>query len=98
MFAESLFLILYSYMKQLVSFERLCWLDVGKCLSQGFFANFGWRISMGSGNCHFLLGKNCCHNVEVDKCYLAEPRDKYRVSRVLRIVFALFARARSLAT
>jgi hypothetical protein len=32
------------------------------------------------------------------KCYLAEPRDKNHVSRVLLIVIALFARARSLAT
>jgi hypothetical protein len=38
------------------------------------------------------------HNIEVGKCYLAEPRDKNHVSRVLLIVIALFARARSLAT
>jgi hypothetical protein len=38
------------------------------------------------------------HNVEVGKCYLAEPRDKNRVSRVLLIVIALFARAHFLAT
>jgi hypothetical protein len=29
-----------------------------------------------------------CHNVEVGKCYLAEPRDKNRVSRVLLLVIA----------
>jgi hypothetical protein len=38
------------------------------------------------------------HNVEVGKYYLAEPRDKNIVSRVLLIVIALFARACSLAT
>jgi hypothetical protein len=36
--------------------------------------------------------------VEVGKCYLAEPRDKNRVSRVLLIVITLFALAHSLAT
>jgi hypothetical protein len=36
--------------------------------------------------------------VEVGKCYLAEPRDKNRVSRVLLIVIALLSRARSLVT
>jgi hypothetical protein len=36
--------------------------------------------------------------MEVGKRYLAEPRDKNRVSRVLLIVIALFARACSLAT
>jgi hypothetical protein len=38
------------------------------------------------------------HNVEVGKCYLVEPRDKNRVSRVLLIVIALFTQACSLAT
>jgi hypothetical protein len=38
------------------------------------------------------------HNVEVGKCYLAEPRDKNRVSRVLLLVIALFAQACSIAT
>jgi hypothetical protein len=38
------------------------------------------------------------HNVEVGKCYLAEPRDKNHVSRVLLIVIALFARERFLFT
>jgi hypothetical protein len=38
------------------------------------------------------------HNVEVGKCYLAEPRDKNRVSRVLLLVIVLFARACSIAT
>jgi hypothetical protein len=38
------------------------------------------------------------HNVEVGKCYLAEPRDKNHVSSVLLIVIALFARERFLAT
>jgi hypothetical protein len=38
------------------------------------------------------------HNVEVGKCYLAEPRDKNRVSRVLILVIVLFARAYSIAT
>jgi hypothetical protein len=36
--------------------------------------------------------------MEVGKCYLAEPWDKNRVSRVLLIVIALISRARSLAT
>jgi hypothetical protein len=36
--------------------------------------------------------------MEVGKCYLAEPQDKNRVSRVLLIVIALFARVCSLAT
>jgi hypothetical protein len=38
------------------------------------------------------------HNVEVGKCYLAEPRDKNHVSRVLLTMNALFARERFLAT
>jgi hypothetical protein len=38
------------------------------------------------------------HNVEVGKCYLAEPRDKNRVYRVLLLVIALFARACFIAT
>ena len=38
------------------------------------------------------------HNVEVGKCYLAEPRDKNRVSRVLLLVIVLFTRACSIAT
>jgi hypothetical protein len=38
------------------------------------------------------------HNVEVGKCYLAEPRDKNHVSHVLLIVIALFTRERFLAT
>jgi hypothetical protein len=38
------------------------------------------------------------HNVEVGKCYLAEPRDKNRVSLVVLFVIVLFARARSIAT
>jgi hypothetical protein len=38
------------------------------------------------------------HNVEVGKCYLAEPWDKNRVSRVLLLVIILFARACSIAT
>jgi hypothetical protein len=36
--------------------------------------------------------------VEVGKCYLAEPRDKIHMSRVLLIVIALFAREHFLAT
>jgi hypothetical protein len=36
--------------------------------------------------------------MEVGKCYLAEPWDKNRVSRVLLYVIALFTQARSLAT
>jgi hypothetical protein len=38
------------------------------------------------------------HNVEVGKCYLAEPRDKNRVSRVLLLVIVLLARTCSIAT
>jgi hypothetical protein len=38
------------------------------------------------------------HNVEVGKCYLAEPRDKNHVSRVLLLVIVLFARACSITT
>jgi hypothetical protein len=38
------------------------------------------------------------HNVEVGKCYLAEPRDKNRVPRVLLLVIVLSTRACSIAT
>jgi hypothetical protein len=38
------------------------------------------------------------HNVEVGKCYLAEPRDKNRVSRVLLVVIVLTTRACFIAT
>jgi hypothetical protein len=38
------------------------------------------------------------HNVEVGKCYLAEPRDKNHVSRVLLLVIVLTAQACSIAT
>jgi hypothetical protein len=72
MFVESLFLILYEATSDfrkgsvlgclMADWMHFGWLDVVKCLSRGFFANFGWRISMGSGNCHFLLGKNRCHS------------------------------------
>jgi hypothetical protein len=37
------------------------------------------------------------HNVEVGKCYLAEPRDKNRVSLVF-FVIVLFTRTRFIAT
>jgi hypothetical protein len=38
------------------------------------------------------------HNVEVGKCYLAEPRDKNHVSHVLLLVIGLFARTCFIAT
>jgi hypothetical protein len=38
------------------------------------------------------------HNVEVGKCYLAEPQDKNHVSRVLLLVIFLFARTCFIAT
>jgi hypothetical protein len=59
------------------------------------------RLWYSSRSLDHLKGVECNprplgrHNVEVGKCYLAEPRDKNRVSLVLLLsVIALFARAR----